>query len=426
MVKKSLLMILGCLLLVQLALAQQSDSVLVLSNLIKEALKNNPDLKSAESSWKSDLAKVPQAGALPDPQLSFNLMNLPVNSFDFNQEPMTSKQVALMQMFPFPGKQGLREDIAREGASVSEARRDELRNQLIRNVKMTYYNLFFVDQAIKITQKNTETLEEFIKIAETKYSVGKGIQQDVLRAQVELSKMMDKQIKLEQQRDDLEAQLNTLLNRPAVGTLGKTEELQFTDFAYDYQRMKEMADENRPLLKAWQAMVNQSERKVKLARRDYWPDFSLGVAYSQRETLQNGMGGVDFFSGMFSMKIPLYFWRKQNKNVEENQLAQMSSQEKYNEVSNQIYSELDRVLSDIQKNKRLVELFKTGILPQASQSLKSAIAGYQTDKVDFLTLLNNQINLFNFEQDYYRVLSDYYIGIARLEAATGVELTNDE
>ena len=106
MVKKSLLMILGCLLLVQLALAQQSDSVLVLSNLIKEALKNNPDLKSAESSWKSDLAKVPQAGALPDPQLSFNLMNLPVNSFDFNQEPMTSKQVALMQMFPFPGKQG--------------------------------------------------------------------------------------------------------------------------------------------------------------------------------------------------------------------------------------------------------------------------------------------------------------------------------
>lgn len=390
-----------------------------LDKMIQEALENNPDLKSTENSWQSELAKVPQAGALPDPQLSFNLMNLPVNSFDFNQEPMTAKQVSLMQMFPFPGKQGLREDIAVENAAISEARYAELRNQLIKNVKLNYYNLFFVDQAIEITQKNTETLDQFTKIAETKYSVGKGIQQDVLRAQVELSKMMDKQIKLVQQREELEAQLNTLLNRPVVSVMGKTEELHFTDFAYDYGSLKEIADGNRPLLQAWQAMVNQSDQKLRLAQKEYLPDFSLGVAYSQRETLQSGMGGVDFFSGMFSMNLPLYFWRKQNKKIEESQLAKLSSQEKYDDIKNQVYSELDKVLSDMEKNKRLVELFQTGIIPQASQSLKSAISGYQTDKVDFLTLLSNQINLFNFEQDYYRVLSDYYISIAKLEAAVG-------
>lgn len=415
-------MVVGCLLFVQLAFAQQNDSVMVLSNLIKEALQGNPDLKSAEDSWKSDLAKVPQAGALPDPQLSINLMNLPVNSFDFNQEPMTSKQIALMQMFPFPGKQGLKEDIAVESASMSEARYEESKNQLVKNVKMTYYNLFFVDQAISITQQNTETLEQFAKIAETKYSVGKGIQQDVLRAQVELSKMMDRLIRFEQQREELEAQLNTLLNRPAEGPLGETEELQFSDLDIDLQNLKKLAIENRPLLKAWLAMVRQSERKVQLAKKDYFPNFSLGVAYSQREILQNGMGGVDFLSGMFSMNVPLYFWRKQTKKVEESKLAHNSSLERYNEIENQVYSELDRLLSDIQKNKRLVELFQTGIIPQASQSLKSAIAGYQTDKVDFLTLLNNQINVFNFERDYYRVLSDYYIGISRLEATIGVEL----
>jgi outer membrane protein TolC len=166
-------------------------------------------------------------------------------------------------------------------------------------------------------------------------------------------------------------------------------------------------------------MVNQSAGKVRLAKKEYLPNFSLGVAYSQRETLQSGMGGVDFFSGMFSMNLPLYFWRKQNKKVEENQFAKISSQEKYDDVKNQVYSELDKVLNDMEKNKRLVELFQTGIIPQASQSIKSAISGYQTDKVDFLTLLSNQINLFNFEQDYYRVLSDYYISIAKLEAAVG-------
>jgi len=396
----------------------------ILDELIQEAVKNNPDLKSAQNSWQSELAKVPQAGALPDPQLSFNLMNLPVNSFDFNQEPMTGKQVALMHMFPFPGKQGLRTRVAKENAVVAEFRYQELKNQLIKNVKLTYYNLFFIDRAIDITLENTKTLEQFVKIAETKYSVGKGIQQDVLRAQVELSKMMDKLIRLEQQREELESQLNTLLNRPVENPVGGTEELEYSESSVDLNQLKESAAENRPLLKAWQEMVSQSDTKVQLAKKDYLPDFSLGVAYSQRETLKNGMGGVDFFSGMFSMNIPLYFWRKQSKKVEENQLVHLSSQEKYNDVRNQVYSELDRVLNDIEKNKRLVELFETGIIPQASQSLKSAIAGYQTDKVDFLTLLNNQINLFNFEQDYYRVLSDYYVGIAKLEAAAGAEIEN--
>ena len=328
----------------------------ILNDLIQEGVRKNPDLNSAEKAWQSELAKVPQAGALPDPQLSFNLMNLPVNSFDFNQEPMTGKQVALVQMFPFPGKQGLRTRVAKESAAVAESRYQELKNQLIKDLKIAYYNLFFIDHAIDITKNNTETLKQFTKIAETKYSVGKGIQQDVLRAQVELSKMMDRQIRLEQQREELESQLNTLLNRPVENPVGRTEELEYSEFSFDLDRLKELADENRPLLRAWQAMVNQSERKVQLAKKEYMPDFSLGVAYSQREVLQNGMGGVDFVSGMFSMNVPLYFWRKQGKKVEENQLARISSEEKYSNVRNQVYSELDRVLNDIEKNKRLVEL----------------------------------------------------------------------
>jgi cobalt-zinc-cadmium efflux system outer membrane protein len=392
---------------------------IILDDLIREALENNPDLKSMENSWHSDLAKVPQAGALPDPQLSLNLMNLPVNSFDFNQEPMTSKQIALMQMFPFPGKQGLRTKVAKESAMITESRYQELKNQLIKNVKTTYYSLFVVDHAIDITRKNTETLNEFVKIAETKYSVGKGIQQDVLRAQVEHSKMMDKLIRLEQQREELESQLNTLLNRPAESPVGATQELEYSQFSIDLDQLKELADENRPLLQGWLAMVRQSDRKVQLAKKDYLPDFSLGVAYSQREILQNGMGGVDFFSGMFSMNLPIYFWRKQSKKVEESRLVQASYQEKYDDTQNQVYSDLDRISTDIEKNERLVKLFQTGIIPQASQSLKSAIAGYQTDKVDFLTLLSNQINLFNFEQDYYRVLGDFYIDIAKIEATVG-------
>jgi outer membrane protein TolC len=316
----------------------------------------------------------------------------------------------------------VRENIARENAAVAEARYQELRNQLVKNVKATYFDLFLVDKSIETVQKNLEILQEFVRIAETKYSVGSGLQQDVLRAQVELSKMTDKLINLQKKRDAVEARLNALLNRPAENLVGATEELVFKSFEYDFEQLKQLADEDRPLLQAWQAMIRQSEQQVRLAKKEYLPDFSLGVVYSQREELQNGAGGVDFLSGMINVKLPLYFWRKQKKQVEESRYNQISVQERYNDVRNQVYSGLDAIFNDVQKNERLLNLFETGIIPQASQSLNSAIAGYQTDKVDFLTLLTNQVNLFNFELDFYRILSDHHKGAAEIEALTGTEL----
>lgn len=410
------------LILFQMGLAQPPDSTMQLSALIEEALENNPDLQSAQNTWQGAEARIPQAGALPDPLLVFNLMNMPVNTFAFDQEPMTSKQLGIMQMFPFPGKQGVRENIARENAAVAVARYRELRNQLIKNVKSTYFDLFLVDKSIETVQKNMEILQEFVRIAETKYSVGNGLQQDVLRAQVELSKMTDRLINLQKKRDAVEARLNALLNRPAENLVGATEELVFKSFEYDFEQLKRLADEDRPLLQAWQAMIRQSEQQVRLAKKEYLPDFSLGVVYSQREELQNGTGGVDFLSGMVNVKVPLYFWRKQKKQVEESRYNQISVQQRYNDVRNQVYSGLDAIFNDVQKNERLLNLFETGIIPQASQSLNSAIAGYQTDKVDFLTLLTNQVNLFNFELDFYRILSDHHKGAAEIEALTGVEL----
>lgn len=410
------------LLLFRTGIAQSPDSTLILPEIIQEALASNPDLQSAENSWHASLAQIPQAGALPDPVLSFNLMNLPVSSFAFDQEPMTGKQVGIMQMFPFPGKQGLKEDIAREGAAVSEARYRELRNQLIKNVKTTYYDLFLVNKSLETVRKNSDILQEFVRIAETKYSVGGGLQQDVLRAQVELSKMTDRQINLRKQREGVEARLNALLNRPVAAPAGHPAAVEFSTFPFSLDSLKSLAEHHRPLLQAWEATVRQRDEQVRLARKAYLPDFSLGVAYTQRDVLQSGMGGADFLSGMLSVKVPLYFRRKQSRQVEESRYHQISAQRQYQEVLNRVYAGIDASLAGVQNNERLINLYESGIIPQAGQALNSAIAGYQTDKVDFLTLLTNQINLFNFELDYYRVLSEQRKGIAELEALTGSEL----
>jgi cobalt-zinc-cadmium efflux system outer membrane protein len=405
--------------------AQQSDSIARLPDLIEEGINSNPDLLASYHNWQADLAKVPQAGALPDPQLSLNLLNMPVNTFDFNQEPMTGKQIALMQMFPFPGKQGLREDIAKSTADISQAKNRELKNQLIKNIKQTYYDVFFIDQSIATVQKNSTVLQDFIHIAESKYTVGKGLQQDVLKAQVELSKLEEKSINLKQKRQAATARLNALLNRPAGTTLGKTVIPEPDSLNLELAYLQIQADKNRPLLRAWDSMLQQSTKKVDLAKKEYLPDFKLGIAYTQRDKLENGMGGIDYLSGLVSVDIPLYFWRKQNKKVEETRYNQDMVQESYRNVQNQVYSELDKTLSEVEKNYRLLELYKSGIIPQATQSLNAAIAGYQTNKIDFLTLLNNQLTLFNFELDYDRFLSDYSKSMAGLEAATGVKLTRE-
>jgi len=406
-------------LLVKLSYSQKADSVLFLAELIDEGIKNNPQLKAYRSTWQSAQARVPQAGALPDPMFNLNLLNLPADHLVFNQEAMTGKQLGLKQTVPFPGKLDLKEKIARSGVLISQSAFKELKNRLIKNISQTYFDLFYVDQSIATTQKNQALLAEFAKIAEKKYQVGKGLQQDVLKAQVAHSQMSERLIALTEQRKKIEIQLNMLLNRPAATKLGKPILPAFKRFPFQKDRLAGQVEKNRPLLKAWQFKLQQSREKIALAKRNYWPDFTLSLAYTQRSILQNGNGGVDFLSGGIGFNVPIYFWRKQSKRLEENQVNRRRVQENFVNVRNKVLAALETTLSVLRKDSRLIELYKDGIVPQASQALQSAMIGYQTDKADFLTLLNSQMTLFNFQLKYTRLLTEYNKNLAELAFITG-------
>jgi len=407
-----------------ISMAMPQDSTVQLTQLIQEALANNPDLKASYNAWQASKLRVPQAGSLPDPVLELGIMNLPVNSFDFQREPMTGKQIGLMQMFPFPGKLELKEKIAAETALIAEMQYQELQNQLIKSIKLTYYELYYNGKAIDVSQRNRALLGQFAQIAETRYRVGKGLQQDMLRAQVELAKIDEKIIQLHQNRVILLAQLKFILNRktsqPIQGNffINEIDSLKI----FDLSDLKSLAKQNRPLLHAWLHMSQKSHHEVKLAKKSYLPDFSLEMAYMQRDDLISGMAGIDFLSGSIRINLPIYFWKKQSREVEESKYNDLSITQKYEYILREIERELESKWSELDKNRRLLELYKGGILTQASQAVKSALAAYQVDKVDFLTLVNNQTNLFQYELDYHRILSDYYKNIAELEALVGKEL----
>jgi cobalt-zinc-cadmium efflux system outer membrane protein len=394
------------------------EAVLRLQPLIQEALSANPEIKAEGKKWEAAKERPPQEGSLDDPMLSFEIINLPTNTFSFSQDDMTMKQFSISQTFPYFGKRGLRRDVAqREANAIGQTYRDR-QNEIVRRVKEIFYELYAIDRSLEVVEKNRELLKEFVKIAETRYSVGKGIQQDVIKAQVELSKLLDEQIRLEQGHQAAGARLNAILNRAPQTPLGGTEEVVKDELRLDLKELQTKAMENRPLLKALQEEVERTKAANALARRKYFPDFTMSVAYGFREDSRL-VNRSDMFSAGLSINIPLYFRSKQDRQVAETSAMIDGAREQYKAAKNEVLSLVKELVSDLEKGSKLIDLLQTGLIPQARLSLDSAVSGYQVNKIDFLTLLDTRLTLSNFEKEYYRVLGDYQVSLAKLEWVVG-------
>jgi len=391
----------------------------LLDEYVSKAVQDNPRLSAALQKVQMVERTIPQAGALPDPQLSLGLMNLPVNSFAFNQEPMTGKTISVMQMFPFPGKLSLATDIAELNTAIARWQEQEVRNQIVALVKRVYFDLYAIDRTIETIESNQLLMEQFVSVAETKYATGSGLQQDVLRAQVELSKLGDDLIMWQQKRRSAVAKLNALLNRSADVPVPTTQRDLQQELAETTKDSELQIVQNRPLLKAWSEVLEKAEIEIKLAHRDYWPNFSIGVGYSQRDDLKNGAVMHDFFSATVSLNVPLYFKRKQSAKVQQKEISLIVMRSEFQNVRNQVFADIENWLAELERNRKRAQLYEGGILIQAQQSLESALSGYQVGKVDFLTLINNWLMLQNYELQYYRALADYYKALASYEFAVG-------
>lgn len=392
-----------------------------LSGFISIALENNPELLEAQNRIKASREVPSQAGSLDDPILQFGLSNLPTDSFAFNEHVGTQKEITLSQKLPFPGKLGLRTEIANKGVGIAEENYDELKLKIIREVKQSYFELCFVLVAIEVTEQNKKLLQQFVTIAETKYSVGKGIQQDVIKAQVELSKIMDELIALNKRKETEQGKLNSLMNLLPQAPLTIPHGITKTSFNYKIEELQELSEETKPVLKEIRLVKERFQVSKKLAEKDYYPNFNVGFKYGQRESAIR-QDRPDFVSGFVGINIPIWYKTKQSRKVAEQSYWIDVAQETYNKARNQIFLRIKELLDQEAKSSETLQLIKTAILPQARQSLESALAGYGVDNVDFLTLLNNQVTLLDWEIKYHRELTDYEKTLADLEQTVGQSL----
>jgi len=403
--------------------AQSEKPRLNVDQLVEEALQNNPEILAAKKKWEVFKEKIPQAYALEDPMFGFGIVSLPTN-FSFKDEDMTMKEFSISQKFPFPGKRPLMKEMASKEAEAVSTEIEEKINQIVKGVKTAYYDLSHVYRATEVAQRNKEILENFSKIAETRYAVGEGIQQDLLKAHIEVSKMVDELIMLDQRKRALEAKLNALLNRSSETPMGKPEELIFKKLPYSIEELKKMALEMNPTLKGMKKMIEAKEKAYALAKREYYPDFNFKFAYGQRDNSRGPevMKRRDMLTGMMEMNIPIFYKSKQDRKVAETKAEILGAEAQYRAMKNEVLFMVTDMSSMIQRVERQIDLYKTGIIPQASLQINSAMSAYRVNKADFMTLLDSQMTLYKYELEYHQALTEYEKNVANLEATAGKRL----
>lgn len=400
---------------------------LTLKEATAAALANNPGLAAIRARADA-LAAIPsQMETPPDPQLMVNLVNVPLDDLSFTQEGMTQLQVGISQMLPYPGKLALKGEAALHEARAAGSDVDERRLQLRQDVQTVWWNLFYLDRALEINARDQALLQQFVTLADTRYQVGQGLQQDLLLAQLEHSRMENRALQLQQLRESEGARLNALLGRPAQQPVQLPAEVdEWLPELLDIGGLHRRAQSARPHLEAQAFRMQAAQSRVNLAKKEYYPDFKLGAVYGLRQgSNPDGSSRSDFGSIQFSMNLPLFTEAKQKQAVDQRNAEWLQQKYSLHDQRNRVASEVNRAVTDFQNGARQATLFKQQILPQARQTVDSMLAGYQVGKVDFLNLVRSQSTLYNHETEYWKALSGAHQALARLAAAVGEESIYD-
>ena len=399
--------------------AQDSDSVLrnrlVLPELIQEVLARNPELVAARMQWEASTNRIAQARSLDDPTVFVDLFNVP-NTFNVTQ---TQNSIfGLTQSLPFPGKLGLKGEVASRSAEMSEQAVRAKERELIVRLKQSYYDLFLAQKAVQIHHEQVELLRQFVAIANAKFRGGMGSQADVLKAQVELSLLFQHLPVLEQRRTTAEAMLNTLLDRDSAQPLGVAQEPAQLPFEESVDNLHRLALNDRPELKAAELDVQRSEQSRALAKRQYYPDFNVSFRRFQNFQANDGFGAY------VAMSIPFAFWTKPkyDAGVQEAEAAVSVAQAQQHTLENITRFQINDLLAKLRATDQVATLYRTTILPQAEQSLESARVGYRAGKGGFLDLIDTQRAWRGFQLEYFKALVDRQQRLAELEQVVGITL----
>jgi outer membrane protein TolC len=399
-----------------------ADNADVLEGLVQEAMERNPELQSLQYMAEAKGKRVLPAGSLPDPMLSLSYSNVPVDDFSLTKADMTSRDIGFTQALPFPGKLSLKEEVARLDAVQASDRVASLRNLIRFRVRKDFFSLLENREVTRLTEKNKALLGELLEVANSRYAVGKAPQQDLFKAQVEISRMEKMLIALRKQEVSLVADLNTLRDRPVDAPVLLPPAHSLPGREYAEEQLVEVAKAWNPDLKREEDGIARNEAALNLSRKQILPDFQIGAAYKVRENTDTGMSRPDFFSASVGISIPLWHGRKQDQEVEAAVRDLSAGRSSYSNALNAVRNRIRDITADLSAMKASLSLYDTGLLPQARESVSASRSAYEVGQVEFASVLMGQLSLFQQEIEREKTAQAFRIRASELELVVGKEL----
>ncbi len=399
------------------AMAEHGGVPTSLRELVQEAEQKNPQIAASFHAWQASRNVPKQVSALPETQLSVQQFSVgsPRPFAGYSNSDFAYIGFGASQDIPYPGKRRLHARVAEHESDSMEAQTDSVRRTVVGNLKMVYFQLAYIQQTLGVLQRSDELLNQVQEASESRYRVGQGNQQDVLKAQLQHTKILQEIAHHHQEEGLLEAQIKRLLGRPQESAQIVAETLTVRALPYSAAELLQKAREQNPDVHSKQASIQRQDTQVELAHKNFRPDFNVQYAYQHTDGDTR-----DYYMATFGIRLP-------NRGRQKAELAE--AEQNQERARKELDAESQRVLSEVQQqyvraktSEERLKIYSDGLVPQSETTFRSALTAYQSNRQDFESLLSGFLDVLNLDLEYRRELVEHESALAELERLTGIDV----
>jgi outer membrane protein TolC len=399
------------------------DQASTLTDYLKYAALNNPGLEAAFSRWKAALERATQVTSLPDPRFNYAYY---IEEVETRVGPQRQK-FGISQTFPWFGKLRLKGDAALETANAEKEKYEKTKLDLFYRVKSVYYEYYYIGRAVAITKEHISLLVNLESVARTRFKTGHAAHTTVIQAQVEFGKLDDRLRTLELLHEPIVAKLNAALNRPSDASLPWPLTIPHDNPAFTDKEAFVWLAERNPDLNRLDFLAEKEQFAIKLAGKNYYPDITIGLDYVDTdEALMPGTpdSGKDPMIAKASINLPIWYG-KYRAAEREARLRHAAVQKERVNTENQLEADLKLALYHFRDAERKIDLYRDTLIPKADESLQVAQLSFQAGKVSFISLIDAERLLLEFQLAYERALADRAKRLAEIEALVNKDLSGN-
>jgi outer membrane protein, heavy metal efflux system len=394
-----------------------------LQDLLKEAERNNPQIKAARQGWEAAKQVPSQVSTLPDPQVIVQQVNVgsPRPFAGYTNSDFAYFGFGVSQDLPYPGKLRLRGEMAKRDADVSQQQYESVRRLVVTGVKSAYFRLAYLAQTLGILESDGQLLDQVEKAADARYRSGLGNQQDVLQGQVEKTKLLREITMHHLEVAKAQAQIKQLLNRPQFSSDIETSDLPDTPLPYTFDELLSAANAQNPGISGAKQMVEKQKLQVNLAHKDFYPDFNVQYMWQRTDPTQVRA----YYMLTVGIQVPIYRSRKQRPELAQAEADLARSQSEAESQNQQVAYDLRTAFDTAEKTAELLKIYKGGLLPQTRAEFQSGLAAYQNNRQDFQSLLKSFLDVLQLDEEYWQNVAGRETALAQVEELTGLSLREE-